>query len=467
MTIPLRLRMTAWFVGLLTLIIATLGAFLIIQLRADLTRSIDDAVRPAAQQIRRDVGVDGPAEFPDSAGAVLKGERAAAQLVAPDGSIKATFGDATARRPMATRAQLAAALAGRGGVVSRTLGPGNDDFRVTALAVRHRGRPYVILAAQSSEPVDRSVGRVVRLLLIGGPAALLVTALGGWWLAYRSLRPIEQITATAEAIGVDRLRDRVPVRGANDEVTHLARTVNMMLDRVQHGVEEQQRLIADTSHELRTPLATMRSELDVSLRTDDLTPAAYDILLSARDEVDSMSRTVDDLLTLAAADDGALRLGLDETDLAALAAAVSGTLEPIARRRDVTIEHYGPEVVVLADPMRLGHAVRNVVENAIEFSPRGGAVRITTSADGTAGRLVIEDDGPGVPAAHRDRIFDRYFRVDPSRSRATGGSGLGLAITREIVAAHGGRVQAQDRDRGSAFVVEIPLMTRARAAQPV
>jgi heavy metal sensor kinase len=456
MNLPLRLRMTAWYVALLAVIIAALGAFVVVRLRADLTGAIDNGLRPAAAQIRDDVRVDGVPEFRDSVRSVLKGERAAGQLVTPDGTIRATFGDVVADRPMAARDELAAALAGRQPVYSRTMGPSSDDFRLTALRVEHRGQRYVIVAAQSLEPVDRSVGRVVVLLLLAGPAALLATALGGWWLARRSLRPIEEITSTAEAIGVDRLEERVPVPDSSDEVAHLARTLNTMLDRIEHGVGEQRRLVADTSHELRTPLATMRAEIDVSLRTDDLSPAARDVLLSAREEVDRMSRTVDDLLTLAAVDDGVLGLRKQDIELAGLAETVAGALESVARGRDVTVEHDGPPVTVPADPIRLGQAIRNVVENAIEFSPQGGTVRITTSLAGGAGRLVVEDDGPGVPPELRERVFDRFFRVDPSRSRATGGSGLGLAITREIVEAHGGLVHVEGREDGSAFVVDVP-----------
>jgi heavy metal sensor kinase len=448
--------MTAWYVALLAVIIAALGAFVVVRLRADLTGAIDNGLRPAAAQIRDDVHKEGSREFHDSARTVLKGERAAGQLVTPHGSIRATFGDPAADRPMATPEVLAAALAGRQPMRSRTMGPSHDDFRLTALRVDHRGQRYVIVAAQSLEPVDRSVGRVVKLLLLAGPAALLATALGGWWLARRSLRPVEEITSSAEAIGVDRLEDRVPVPGSRDEVAHLARTLNTMLDRIEHGVGEQRRLVADTSHELRTPLATMRSEIDVSLRTDELSRAARDVLLSAREEVDRMSRTVDDLLTLAAVDGGVLGLRRQDTELGGLAETVAGGLDSVAARRDVTVEHDGPPVSVPADPVRLGQAIRNVVENAIEFSPQGGTVRITTSIAGTTGRLVVEDDGPGVPAALRERVFDRFFRADPSRSRATGGSGLGLAITREIVEAHGGRVHVEARERGSAFIVELP-----------
>jgi heavy metal sensor kinase len=341
------------------------------------------------------------------------------------------------------------------------MGPSQDDFRLTAVAVTHRGQRYVIVAAQSLEPIDRSVGRLVVLLLLAGPAALLVAAAGGWWLARRALRPIDRITTSAEAIGAGRLQERVPVPVSQDEVAHLARTLNAMLDRIQHGVEEQQRLVADTSHELRTPLATMRSEIDVSLRVDELTPAAREVLQSAREEVDRMSRMVADLLTLAAADDGVLGLEPRAVDLAALTATVVDELDALARARDVTIEHDGPSVSVLADPDRLSHAVRNVVENAIEFSPEGGTVRITTAP----GRLVVEDDGPGVPEALRERVFDRFFRVDPSRARSTGGSGLGLAIAREIVEAGGGRVHAETRAGGAAFVIELPRAALAAASR--
>ncbi len=466
MSLPLRLRVTIWNVALLAVIVAALGAFVVVRLRADLTGAVDSALRPAAAQIAADVRTDGPAEFADSARTVLKGERAAGQLVAPDGSVRARVGDPVSDRPMATRAELAAALAGRSPVHSRSMGPSHDDFRLTAVGAEHRGRRYAIVAAQSLEPVDRSVGRVVMLLLLAGPVALLAAALGGWWLARRSLQPIERITGAAEALGVDRLEDRVPVPRAKDEVAHLARTLNTMLDRVQHGVEEQRRLVADASHELRTPLATMRAEIDVSLRADALSPAARDVLLSARDEVDAMSRTVDDLLTLAAVDGGVLGLQRQAVDLAALAASVAGTLEPLARRRGVAVEHAGPSLAVPADHARLGQAIRNVIENAIEFSPEGGVVRIATSRAGNTGRLRVEDDGPGVPPALRERVFDRFFRVDPSRTRATGGSGLGLAIAREIVEAHGGRVHVDERERGSAFVIDLPGAAPAPAPRP-
>ena len=442
---PIRVRIGLASAALLAVIVAALGAFLVVRLRADLIGGTDRELRPAAAQIAADYAKEGVPEFRDSAGTVLKGERAAAQLLAPDGRVLTSFGDPVAAVPMARSADAGAAF-------TRRLGRPPQAFRLTARPVERHGRRAFVVAGESLAPVERSVRRVVVLLLIAGPAALLLTAVGGWWLARRALRPVDAMTGTAAAIGLERLDERVPEPAARDELWHLARTFNTMLDRIRDGVHEQRRLVADASHELRTPLAAMRAEIDVSLRADELSPAARDVLASAREEVDRLSRMVDDLLTLASADDGRLALDLRPADLAMLAADVAEAQRPLAARRNVTIELSGPPAPVRADRDRLGRAIRNVVENAIEFSPPGGVVELTTAP----GRLQVADEGPGVPAELRERVFDRFFRADPSRTRETGGSGLGLAIARELVAGHGGAVRVEPSARGSVLAIELP-----------
>ena len=165
----------------------------------------------------------------------------------------------------------------------------------------------MLAVAEPFQPVEDSVQRVLTLLLFTVPVALAGAAAGGWWLARKALRPVERMTSKAEQIGIDRLGERIAVPRGSDELAHLAVTLNAMLDRLQHGVAEKQRLVADASHDLRSPLAVMRAELDVSLR-GDLTPAARGVLVSVHEEVDRMSRTVDNLLTLAQADEGHLQL---------------------------------------------------------------------------------------------------------------------------------------------------------------
>jgi heavy metal sensor kinase len=354
---------------------------------------------------------------------------------------------------MLTGSERAAALAGRRVAVTRTLH--GQDFRLAARRVVRGGEPRVVVAGQSLRPVQESVRRVVVLLALAGPVALLAAALGGWWLARRALAPIEAMTSSADAIGPDRLRDRVAEPPTRDEVAHLARTLNAMLERLERGVGEQRRLVADTSHELRSPLAAMRAELDVSLRADDLPPPARAVLLSAREEVDRMARTVEDLLTLAALDDGAVP-DRARLDLAALAATVLERVRPVAVGRGVILDDRAEPVDVLADAEQLERAIRNVLENAIAFSPPGGTVIVRARRRDARALLTVEDHGPGIAPEHRERVFDRFFRVDPSRTRATGGSGLGLAIARELVAAHGGRTWIADGAVGALVGIELP-----------
>jgi heavy metal sensor kinase len=319
----------------------------------------------------------------------------------------------------------------------------------------------VLVVASSLDEVDQSVHRLRVLLLAVVPAALLAAAGGGWWLARKALRPVAEITRQAGAIGVEQLHERVPVPPTTDEVAGLATTINAMLERIEHGVREKRRFLADASHELRTPLAVMRSEIEVSLRSDDLEPVARDVLVSNAEEVERMSRIVDDLLTLARIDEGRLELARSRVDLGAVAADVAASLRPLSEAQGVPVTVSGGEVgaQVDADPEHLRRAVRNLVENAVKYTGAGGKVGVEVwRRNGEAG-LTVTDTGPGIPEALLERIFDRFVRVDTARSRSTGGSGLGLSITREIVEAHGGRVWAESTPgEGSAFSMGFPLV---------
>jgi HAMP domain-containing protein len=282
--VPIRVRMTAWYVALLAVIVAAVGAFLVVRLRADLTTSIDHELVPATGQIAAGYRAEGAPELEDTAQTALSGEGAAAQVLDRAGRVRVSYGDRVARAPMLSRADVGEVL--RGAAIVRTARLADGDFRLAARPVRRRGEPQAVVAVLSLAPVQRATRRVIVLLLIAGPAALLATALGGWWLARRALRPIERVTARAAAIDLDRIEERVAVPATGDEVARLASTLNAMLERIEAGVREQHRLVADASHELRSPLAAMRAEIDVSLRADDLAPEAREVLESAREEVD-------------------------------------------------------------------------------------------------------------------------------------------------------------------------------------
>jgi signal transduction histidine kinase len=265
------------------------------------------------------------------------------------------------------------------------------------------------------------------------------------------------MTSQAEAIGIDRLHERIAVPRSRDEIGHLAVTLNAMLDRLERGMEEKHRLVADASHELRTPLAAMRMELDVSLHGDDLAPEAREVLESAREEVDRMTRTVDNLLTLARVDEGRLELLKRRIDLSTVIEAAAAPLRPLAEAKGLKLEANGGPQEALADPLRLEQALRNFIENAIKFARPGGHVHITSWSNGNEVGVTVEDDGPGIPADARAHVFDRFYRADRARGRDGGGSGLGLAICREIANAHGGRVWVRSEEgKGSSFSLALP-----------
>jgi two-component system OmpR family sensor kinase len=459
--LPIRARMTAGYVAVLAVIIAAVGAFLVLRLRTDLTSAIDHTLAPAAHQIALGYDLEGAPDARDVSSTVLSGEPAASQVLDPAGRVMFAYGDPVARASMLGPGDRASALAR--GRVKRTsrLGPGARRFRLAAEATTTRGgRRVIVVAAESLAASDRSVHRVLVLLLLAGPAALVLTALAGWWLARRALRPIDRLTTEAQAIGADRLRDRLAVPGTGDEVADLAATLNTMLARIQHGVEEQQRLVADTSHELRSPLAAMRAELDVSLRADDLGPAAREVLASAREEVDRMSRTVDGLLVLASADEDGLTVHAEIIDLADVAAAVVATMGPLARSRSVVLELDAGGAATVADATAVQRAVGNIVDNAIKYSPDGAAVRVSTTTSGGEAVVEVADRGPGVAPDLGERVFDRFFRLDAARTPGRGGSGIGLAIVREVARAHGGRAWVRPAPGGgSVFSLALPAAT--------
>ena len=455
MNAPIRVRMTAWYVVLLAAIIAAVGAFVVIRLRADLTSATDRSLRSTVPQIAAGYSVEGLLEFRDKSNSLLAGERNAAQIVSAAGMVVSSSGDRVGRLPMLDQKSLQLALRGRLPLRNRSFG-GGAQFRVAAAPVVRRGERQVIVAAVSLAPVDHSVHRVLILLLLALPAALVATAAGGWWLAKRAMRPIDRMVGAAEGVGSTDLSTRLTVPASHDELAHLATTLNTMLDRIYHGVAQQQRLVADTSHELRTPLSVMRTDIDVSLRSDDLSPAAREVLVSNREEVDGMIATVDDLLILARADERGLRLTPVLLDLQELAGRAVQRLGPHAHRHDVELAADGPSATARADPARLDQVLRNLIDNAIKFGA-GGRVTVRTWQTPQEAGVTVEDDGPGVPLDLGDRVFDRFFRVDPSRDRASGGSGLGLAIVRELIVAHGGRVAVAPRlPHGSAFTIALP-----------
>jgi two-component system, OmpR family, sensor kinase len=459
MSLPIRVRLTLWYVGLLALVFLVLGGFLAVRLHVGLVAGLDESLATRAAQISLGLQMGCEGEFQDVSDASLVGlpqGESGAQLLSPQGKVLERTGDPAAEQPLLSAEQVRSVSAGA--TLRETVRTGSDEeeFRVLAVALPSGACSGVIVVATSTDEVGRSVRELLIQLSIGGPIALSVAGVGGWWLAGRALAPVARITREADTIGIERLDERIDVPATSDEIQRLASTLNAMLDRLERGVEDKRRFATDASHELRTPLAVMRAELDVSLRDADLSTSAREALESAQEEVERMRSIVENLLTLARADDGSLELLRAPVDLADVTEAVTENASPLARPKRVVLVTGGPSATVKGDRPRIEQVVMNLVNNAIRFSPVGGNVTITTwLRDGGAG-CTVDDEGPGVSPQLAGRIFERFVRGDAARSN-NGGSGLGLAICNEIVTTHGGRIWVDARPgAGGSFSFWLP-----------
>lgn len=466
--IPIRARLTAWYGLVLAVLLTALGTFVVTQLRADLTAQVDRNLGQSAAQIADGYQSEGPAELTEASLEFLGGGDArasGAQVLDEAGRVVTFAGDASLSAPMLDATETRQVITGGTRVASYRHGAERRHLRAVAIPVRIAGRAQVVVAADSLRDVDEAVARVRVLIVTGGLAALGLALAGGWWIARKGLRPVEQMATRAADIDAADLSQRVPVPAAHDELRHLAQTLNQMLARLERGVAARERLVADASHELRAPLAAMRAELEVSLRHSQLDDETRGLLTSTREEVVRMGRIVDNLLTLARVDQGQLELLVASHDLLQIATDGVRPYLVAAANAGVAITVDGEPAIVTGDRDRLDQVLGNLVDNAVRVAPPASDVRVTVgSRDGEA-TLSVSDAGPGVPEATREHIFERFTRGDPTRAR-TGGAGLGLAICHEIVRAHGGHIRVEDNDQGGAtFVVTLPTADTEHAPE--
>jgi signal transduction histidine kinase len=312
-------------------------------------------------------------------------------------------------------------------------------------------QPQYVLVARSTDDLDQGVHILRVTLLIAFP--LLVALLGAvlWRVLGAALSPVDALTAGAEEITGGTRAGRLPVPESRDEIHRLAVTLNSMLHRLETARARQRAFVADAAHELRSPLTNMRTELEVAQHLPDTTdwPQITADLLT---DVDRLSRLVDDLLLLARADDGASRTParrFEEVDLGQFLADLA------ARYPGVSFLHPSEHLTVRAEPDALARMIGNLLDNAVRH--KTSQVRLSVEPDGTYRRITVTDDGPGIPPVDRERVFDRFTRLDDARARDAGGSGLGLAIVRELVRRHRGTVTLSDAGPGLRVDVRLPV----------
>ena len=360
------------------------------------------------------------------------------QIIGPDGSVRAASEDAREK-------------------LGSTALPVDDDPRTTTVD----GETYLVVSddiggdqtlvlAVSMDDDAETLATVATLLAVAVPLLLLLVAVTTWLVVGRALRPVERIREEVDGITAERLHQRVPVPQTADEIAALATTMNGMLDRLDAAATAQRRFVSDASHELRSPLATIRQHAELAQAHPDVTSIG-ELAEVVSEEGLRLQGIVESLLLLARLDEGAsthdVPVDLDDAALA-----------EVSRLRAAGFEVDGAGIHaarVDGDPRLLGQLMRNLADNAARHARRRIAIGVTP-AEGYV-FVTVEDDGAGVPVAERERVFERFTRLDEARSRDSGGSGLGLAIVREVARAHGGAVRVETAPLGGArFTLLLP-----------
>jgi heavy metal sensor kinase len=350
---------------------------------------------------------------------------------------------------------------------SQRVGDADVSRRVAAQLVYAAAKdaPYVLVVSEPFDSVTDGLGAIRDMLYITVPGALLISGLGGWFLARQSLASVVAMSERARRISAESLEQRLPVVNPRDELGRLASSFNELLARLDESFSHQRRFMADASHELRTPLSIMRTATDVTLEREGRTEVEYrDALKIIDEQVRRLTRIVEDMFTLARADVGPQRLRPSDFYLDELITETARAADVLAARKKVAIT-VSPvaETPFQGDEGLLRQMLLNLLDNAVKHTPAGGSVHVLVArADGYYS-ITVSDTGTGIPAEARPHIFERFYRVDKARSRAeavhseSSGAGLGLSISRWIAEAHGGHLELlHTGEGGSTFVATLP-----------
>lgn len=410
-----------------------------------LMANVDDATAEKVRDVAQALGSTSASDL-DNALSTADQQVVAIQVIGPDGRVVRRAGSAPAA-PLVPVSLFGYTL--RRGLPDDAVR--TDDMRVSGQRVATARGDYTVVVGGGSEAVEATARTVALLLACGAPLIAAVAGAATYWLVRRSLQSVDAIRARVADISTSDLAERVPVPDTPDEIAALAVTMNEMLSRIEAGHLAQQRFLGDASHELRSPLSTIISGLEVT----EAHPALLDaelVIGTLLPEAHRMRTLIEDLLLLARADERRLVRRRQDVALHDLAEEHARRARRAARCSvDVDVR----PVRVSGDPAALSRMIRNLVDNAVRHADSCVTVTVTTS-DGAA-VLAVADDGPGIAPADRDRVFERFVRLDSDRARSGGGAGLGLAIVAEVAAAHGGTVTVGDRTGGgTVLAVTLP-----------
>lgn len=468
----LRLRLTLWYVAVLAAILLIYGlsasAFVFLQLRSEMDRlAIEDLET-----------VEGFLSF-DAAGRLylrsashdhqypLSMQHRLLEVWAAGG------GQMLYRNELLGRRNLGAPPAADEGIQSYSPRSVSLADGTQARVVSHRhvveGRATIIRVGFDQRELWQRLSFLLFGLLAGAPLALGVAGLAGYVLARRALSPIERMARRALEINGERLGARLIVENPDDEIGLLAKAFNETLARIERSFDQLRRFTSDASHELRTPLNAIQNVGEVALRTHGSAEHYREVIGIILEESGRLTRLVDSLLTISRADTEKPQLQPVEISVLTFVREVASLLEVLAEEKEQTVSTGGDrEACVMADHTILRHILINLLDNAIKYSPRNSSicVRVARRRHGIVS-IEVEDSGPGIAPEHRDKVFDRFYRIDAARTRESGGSGLGLSIARWGAEAHGGCLELECPPNGGCiFRLTLPEFHGTSTAEP-
>jgi len=455
--LSVRGQLTLWYGSGLAVILAVFGLAIYLLMADSLQRRIDFEVDEELVELRHAV------EFAPTVTAMRAAfERDFAQHHSFEFEISTPGGVSLLRSRRLKDHRLREAVTGsaasdRGHVTAYV--PGLGPYRIGHTTTPGPRGPYYIQVAVPWTPYAAELNELLRMLLTIGPLAILGALFGGYLLARKALRPVDRMTGKAEQITAQRLDQRLDVANPDDELGRLAQTLNGMIERLQDAFGEIRRFTADAAHELRTPLTVLRSDAEIALRSDRSPEEYRRTLSSVLEEAVRLSRLTDQLLLLCREDAESPQAVSERVHLERLMGEVVEQLRPLAEDKQValTLERLD-DLPVSGDEWRLRQVVFNLLDNAVKFTPSGGQVFVRGIRTDRQIEIEVRDTGIGIPTEHLPRLFERFYRVDTSRSREQGGAGLGLAISRAIIESHGGDIQVTScPEKGTSVHVRLPV----------
>jgi heavy metal sensor kinase len=464
----IKFKMTLWYVAILGIILSCFSLFLYFTLADSLYKGVDNKIRTMAEIVasstRSPFGAGTSMADLDQIMTERFGIRPLGrfiQILDESGRIgEKSTNLRDVQIPISVQTMKAAS---RGVITFETVQVMEKyPLRVVTMPIMENEKMVGIVQVGSSlEGVEEALDQLLLILLIAVPAALLIASAGGLFLANQALRPVDAITRIARRIGSGDLSQRIRIKRVNDEIGRLASTFNEMIAKLEKSFHQVKRFTADASHELKTPLTILRGEVEVGLKKKRGLKEYQSILASNLEEINRMSRIVEDLLTLSRADMGELIMEREEIELSALAREVWEDLQLLAKKKRIQLKFMDNGFTrVEGDPLFLRQLILNITENGLKYTRAGGEVAVRVKGDRDQGvvRLLVADTGVGIPQKDLKRIFDRFYRVDGARSRETGGTGLGLSICQWIAQAHEGRIAVESKvGKGSTFTVTLPM----------